>query len=127
MGLVDILIVNVFIVKHQVEPALTQHRVRYDLVAGLVCKADDLDERAVTPDPESTQRHSGSQQGPGVRDHINRSSDSSAEVVTQFQGVDKHHHDRLCEYVTREQAVINERIVKANPSICELNRQQRTT
>lgn len=123
MGLVDILIVNVFIVKNQVETTLTQHRVRWDLVLGLVSKADDLDEREANPSTEPQQRRSRRQRGLGVRDHTN--CDSSEGAVPRFQGADTHHHDRLFEYVSREQAAINAEIVKANPSIREHNRQPR--
>ena len=45
--------------------------------------------------------------------------------MPHFQGADVHHHDRVHEYVTREQAAINAKIVAKNPSVREHNRQDR--
>ena len=123
MGLIDILIVNVYIVKHHVDPTLTQHRVRWDLVAGLVAEADELDAHAEAPAP--TPRRSRRQRGLNARDTSNQARDKSAKAVPRFQGAEKHHHDRLFEYVTREQAEINAQIVKENPAVRECNRQPR--
>ena len=117
MDLIDILIVNEFMIQNKVETALTHHRVRWDLVLGLVSKSDNLDERDTNPPPEMQQRRSRRQRGLGVRENTNTNDDSSVEEVPRFQGVNKHHHDRLSQYVTREQAVINENIVKENPSM----------
>ena len=122
-GLIDLLIVNVYIVKHHVDKSVTQLRVRWDLVNGLVSKADDLQAHdEATPTPEVSARRSRRQRGLGAQAPDRR---TPTATVPRFKGADVHHHDRVHEYVTREQAAINEKIVAEDPSVREHKRQAR--
>ena len=129
-GLVEICVVNIFVVKRVGKPRLDQNEYRWNLVLGIVDKADDLKERrerasaasASTTSVDGAERRvSRRQQSLPVVDLV----EDDVEVVPRFEGADSHHHDTLCEYVSPEQAEKNLVIANENPTVRELNRQPR--
>ena len=125
-GLTEILIVNIYIIKRTANARIDPGQYRWDLVFGLVMKAKDLESRNTAVDDESGSRRSIRQRGGETASSASASaSDTPAEVVPRFEGAGVHHHDRLCEYVTPEQAEINQRIVDADKGTRDYNRQPR--
>lgn len=124
-GLMEILIVNVYIIKRTVNARIDPGQYRWDLVFGLVTKAKDLESRDTdSPDVnvESGRRRSVRQRG---GETPSSASDNPVEVVPRFEGVGSHHHDRLREYVTPEEAERNQQIVDANKPTRDYNRKPR--
>ena len=115
IGVFEILVVDVYVIKKQVDPSLKQDDFRWNLIAGMVQKADELDaeqaEKARHPLPCSP---------------TNKKVDNDDDPVPdRFDGVNSHHHDKVEEYVTPQQAQINRRIAAANPTARKLNRKPR--
>ena len=101
-ALIELLIVNIFIVARQSNRDLEQDDFRWDLLTQLVKKADELDEET---DMAERLRSAASRDAPTP----NRGSRSG-----RFSG--DHHHDCVNEYVTIEKARANQRIVDQYPS-----------
>ena len=126
MGLYEICVVNIYVVKSRGarEQNLKQDNFRLGLVMGLVNKSKELDERHVrnmrSPEVDRTPRLSRRQRGIPPSD--NTSEETSEEPVPRFEGAKVHHHDRLSEYVTPEQARVNRGIALDNPTRRELHR-----
>ena len=127
-GLYEILVVQIYIVRKQKNPNLQQQKLRWTLVHGLVSKAKELDarrqrnqrERSIYSTPRRSRRQRGmrvSEEGPE-----NAPEPDESSVVPRFEGASKHHHDRLQEYVSPEQARINMDIARSNPTVRKCKR-----
>ena len=95
LGLFEILLINVYIIKQQ---DTTFHNLpsqfRWDCIEGLVAKANQLDSLGQQRrTPAAGEQHS--------------TPESDDTHVSRFEGVDKHHWDLLHEYVTPIQAETN--------------------
>jgi len=123
-GLTEILIVNIYIIKRTVNARIDPGQYRWDLVFGLVDKAKSLESRDVDPGDESSPRRSLRQRGDAPASSAS-APDTPVEVVPRFEGLGVHHHDRLREYVTLEEAEINQQIVDANKPDRDYNRKPR--
>ena len=87
----------------QTDKDLDQDDFRWEIVFALVRKANELDQESTVA--ERTRR--GSRNSATVR--------RSTVVGSRFEGGLNHHHDIVQEYVTPEQAELNQRIVDDNP------------
>ena len=105
-ALIEVLLINIYIIALQEEPDLKQDDYRWALLLQLVGKADELDEGAVAARTRSACREQREAEAtPPV-----------PESVGRWEGGEtQHHHDRVFDYVTPEQALINQRIVDADP------------
>ena len=96
IGLFEILVVNIYCVKKTSEATLKPDDYRWDLLNDMVLKADQLEAekaaRVARVRPPTTRARARA-----------KSDDKEDSAVGRFAGVDVHHHDRICEYVTPEQ------------------------
>ena len=88
--------VNIYCVKKTNQPTLNPDDYRWDLLNVMVLKTDKLDvEQVARIDrrrPPTTRARARA-----------KPDDKEDSTVGRFKGVDVHHHDRVCEYVTPEQ------------------------
>lgn len=102
-ALIELLLINIFIVALQTNGELEQDDFRWTLVFQLVEKAKQMEE-----DGEDMSERTRS---------ARRQSASRRMFCSRFEGgADHHHHDVIEEYVSVEKAQRNQRIVDANPS-----------
>lgn len=103
-ALIELLMVNIFIIACRTDLDLEQDDYRWNCVIELVEKAKELDEEGdVAEHTRSATR-------------APRRESSSSEHSRFEGGLEHHHHDVVCEYVTPEQAALNQAIVDRNPS-----------
>ena len=119
-SLYELLVVNIDIVKRSSGGDKTPGDVyRWTLLRAMVKRAADLESTAT---PEATPRRSLRQRGRSVPNPASETSDNNDTAdVPRFEGVHKHHLCTLHEYVTPEQARINEKIAQANPTKYKCN------
>ena len=111
-GLFEILLVNIYVVKQQCRVKVKPDEFRWNLVTAMVDKADALDaDRARAASNETVPQQSVS---PDVVDEVGR-----------FQGVERHHHELLLEYVDPELAKFNQLLADENPTRRPLSRRPR--
>ena len=120
-------VVQVYIVRKHVKETLQQDTLQWNLVhGGMVKKAKHLDTQRLLQSPDVTPRRSRRQRGmPVSEENPEQAPEEDESVVPRFEGATKHHHDRLMEYVTPEQARINLDIAQANPTVRKCHRAPR--
>ena len=95
----------------------------------MIAKAEELDEKRQSDQKNQCQtpRRSRRQWGmpTSASDTEATSSSNEAPPVPRFEGASKHHHDKLVEYVSPEQARINMDIALSNPTVRQSNRAPR--
>ena len=99
-ALIELLLVNIFLVAAQTDKDLEQDDFRWEMVYALVKLANELEQEAPV-----SYRTRGSTR-----------SSASGRPTSRFEGGLDHHHDIVQEYVTAEQAELNQRIVDDNPA-----------
>ena len=133
MGLYEICVVNIYVVKSRGarDQNLKQDSFRWALVMGMVSKAKELDERrarnkqSAEVKRDATPRRSRRQRGVPPSENTSSEVSTTEEAVPRFERAKLHHHDRLDEYVTPEQARVNMGIAMENPTRRELQRAPR--
>ena len=108
----ELLVVNVYIIKCVANPTLCPRDFRWECVHGLVRKAREYERLLRERERNARGRRSG-RLNPEPQP---TPTSQREEGVPRLQGAYKHHHDRLQEYVTPEEAEINARIVEENPN-----------
>ena len=92
----------------------------------MIAKAEELEEKRQSDQrqtPRRSRRHRG--MPTSATDTEATSSSNEAPPVPRFEGASKHHHDKLMEYVSPEQARINMDIALSNPTVRQSNRAPR--
>ena len=110
-ALIELLLVNIYIVAIQTNNDLTQDDFRWAMVMQLVAKAKEVDE-----ENEIAER---------TRSARRREAPLSMSTTTYSRfsgGLQHHHHDTIHEYVSAEQAEINQAIVNRHPAYRQSNK-----
>lgn len=118
VGLKEILVVNIYVMKKTSLTDLRPDDMRWTLLLDLVQQADILDVQALALANEKEDMDVGDEEEAAV-------VDLTRDSVGRFEGADLHHHDKVEEYVTPEQAKANAIIAAADPPVREYMRQPR--
>ena len=113
-GLTELLLINIYIISSFVSKELTTHGFRWALLLQMVQRAEELEAAATA----TTAIASPARQ---------------VEVPTQYSSVGRwhpdsvtlHHHDDCPDYVTPEQAIINQTIMDEDPAVRISNKKPR--
>ena len=105
-ALIEILLVNIFLVAQQTEPELLQDDFRWAILLQLVAQAEELERD--TPVSNRTRSQQPDIDLTGAR--------AEQAVVTRWEGgLKAHHHAVINDYVTKEEAARNQKIVDNDP------------
>lgn len=112
-ALIELLLINVYIIAMQSDPGLLQDDYRWSLVLQLIHKAEELEAGEVAARTRA-QRQSGK-----------TAVAATAKVSRWKGGVTQHHHDIVRDYVPPEQASANQKIVDLDPPKTVSNKSMR--
>ena len=114
-GLVEMLIVNIYVMKLTIEKSLAADDYRWELVLGMVERAKLLDVQEAPP-PTPVTRSAA---------YTSQTSTPGGCYVPRREGASVHHHDELREYIFPHEFEYYQRLRDANPCQREHHRQPR--